>query len=33
MKLGRIGAIIIMTVVLQGAVASTAEVALDYDFF
>jgi hypothetical protein len=33
MKLGRIGAIIAMAVVLQGAVASTAEVALDYDFF
>jgi hypothetical protein len=33
MKLGRIGATITMAVVLQGAVASTAEVALDYDFF
>ena len=33
MKLDRIGAIIAMAVVLQGAVASTAEVALDYDFF
>src|SRR6476660_9197955 len=33
MKLGRIGAIIAMAVVLQTAAASAAEVALDYDFY
>jgi hypothetical protein len=33
MKLSRFGGVLTLAVVLQGVTASTAEVALDYDFF